>query len=156
MTITTVHFAHIAALYAAEKAALIAAMTPAERAAYARYLDAVAFDYIDDVPADYVAPTAASVLADAQAVLASQEAATATEKEVTGFPMLMDIAAEVTIATAEMEADGFTWSEGAQTWVRATEAAIEAAEFFDADYDAWLDSLPADQPTPEELAVEAA
>jgi rhodanese-related sulfurtransferase len=32
MTITTVHFAHIAALYAAEKAALIAAMTPAARA----------------------------------------------------------------------------------------------------------------------------
>jgi hypothetical protein len=110
--LTAVHFAHIAAQPAAEKAALIVAMTPAERAAYARYLDAIAFDYSDDVPADYVAPTAASVLAEAQAVLASPEAATAM--------------------------------------------AVEAAETFDADYDAWLDSLPGDQPTPEDFGVEAA
>jgi hypothetical protein len=30
----------------------------------------------------------------------------------------------------------------------ATEAAMEAAEAFDADYDAWLDSLPPSYPTP--------
>lgn len=85
---------------------------------------------------------------------ASQKAATAAVEP--DFPLLMNVEVEVAIATAQMEAEGFSWSDEAQTWVRATEAAIEAAETFGADYDAWLDSLPAGQPTPEDFAVEAA
>lgn len=34
----------------------------------------------------------------------------------------------------------------------ATTAAMEAAEAFDADYDAWLDSLPPSCPTPDDLS----
>lgn len=47
---------------------------------------------------------------------ASQEAATAAMAP--DFPLLLDVEAEVAIATAEMESEGFTWSEEARTWVR--------------------------------------
>lgn len=63
------------------------------------------------------------------------------EEAIADFPLLMDIEAEVARIEAEMEQQGFCWSDEARTWVRKPPMAQRAAAALLAD------------PTPETFSI---